>query len=138
MNEGLRLKQLIWGKGMTVEEAATQLGFKSRKTLYNHFNKEKLPEEIKMAVKDKLGIDITQNVSLPNSSTGKNIGSLSDELPISLGTEKEEVLTALATGKVVVDELAKLMAAVYNRDAVECKKDLLTSIRLTRSTLSGE
>lgn len=138
MTESERIRLLIRGKGMSMDKAASLLGFKSRKTLYNHLNKGVLTEEIRIAFRDKLGIDITQNVSLPNSSTGKNIGSLSDELPISLGTEKEEVLTALATGKVVVDELAKLMAAVYNRDAVECKKDLLTSIRLTRSTLSGE
>lgn len=96
----------------------------TRQNLNYHLRKEVLDEDFNRLVKQKLKIDFP---------FGKD-----DKVDVSIGTEKEELITALATSKTLVDQVAKLMAVVYKRDVAECKDDLKSSIALMRKGLIGE
>lgn len=104
-------------------DVAETLGM-SRQNLSYHLRKDILDEDFKRLVFDKLQIDF------PNVKKENKV--------VNVGTEKEEILTALATSKTLVDQVAKLMSVVYKRDVLECKDDLRSSIALVRKGLIGE
>lgn len=122
-HQGEELKLKIRGSGYSMNELAKTLDM-TRQNLNYHLRKEVLDGDFVRLVKNKLQIDFP---------FGKE-----DKKEVPIGTEKEELITALATSKTLVDQVAKLMAVVYKRDVAECKDDLKSSIALTRKGLIGE
>ena len=122
-HQGNELKLLIKSSGQTMNEVSEILGM-TRQNLNYHLRKEILDEDFLRLIFNKLNIDF-KNVKF-------------DKKIVSQGTEKEELITVLATSKTLVDQVAKLMSVVYKRDVSECKDDLVSSIALVRKGLIGE
>lgn len=122
-HQGNELKLLIKSSGLGMGEVAEILAM-SRQNLNYHLRKEILDEDFLRLVFDKLKINFTN--------------SKFDKKKVPQGTEREELLTALATSKTLVDQVSKLMSVVYKRDVAECKDDLISSIALVRKGLIGE
>lgn len=123
IHQGSELKLILKGNGLGMGEVAETLDM-SRQNLNYHLRKETLDKDFTRLITEKLKI---------NFPLGKE-----EKIRVTFGTEKEEIITALATSKTLVDQVAKLMAVVYKRDVSECMDDLKSSIALMRRGLTGE
>lgn len=77
MHEGKILKQLIKARG-TVEEAAVALDV-TRSTMYNYYALETIDPDFKKLLKEKLNIEIGQNVSDENQNEKNKMDNMSVE-----------------------------------------------------------